>query len=119
MEGCPLCFEDYFQSKILVNTFIADKVLIKLDDNFSDMVFDGRWRIIGDFHLKVESWSYFSLKRKWLIETMQADISTRLTFSSYPKFIVGSMGCVKSLVGLKHVEDPNKWKSILTLQGFE
>jgi len=37
---------------------MADKALIKIDDSFAEMGFDGKWREIGSLHLKVENWSY-------------------------------------------------------------
>lgn len=50
--------EDYFQSKILISPFMANNALIKLDHSFVDMDFDRKWKIIGNFHLKVENWSH-------------------------------------------------------------
>lgn len=44
---------------------MADKALLKLSDDFTDFDFDGKWRQIGNFHLKVWKWcqqDHFHLK---------------------------------------------------------
>lgn len=36
---------------------MADKALLKVNDEFSEFNFDGKWRLIGDLHFKIENWS--------------------------------------------------------------
>lgn len=47
-----------FQSKVSINPFMADEALLHIRNDFSDLDFDGKWRLIGDFHFKIEKWSH-------------------------------------------------------------
>ena len=46
--------EYYFQSRILLNPFIDDKVLVKIDDGLLGISFDDKWMLIGNLNLKIE-----------------------------------------------------------------
>lgn len=63
-----ISLEAYFQSKILLNPFMDDKALLKGNDDFLDLEFDGNQRQVGNFHLKIEIWSQEEHSRLKLIE---------------------------------------------------
>lgn len=49
--------EVYSQSEVSINPFMVDKAFLHLKNNFSGLDFEGKWRLIDDFRLKIEKWS--------------------------------------------------------------